>query len=94
MPDDDKVVFQDQVQTIREWASATVGIMLALYEPNLFPDEYDSRCKQIGQLIFERVVGNKGNSKKIVIYDDATLKLMYKRIVEATLRWASEKVYE
>jgi hypothetical protein len=88
---DQSYELQGQIETIRKWGEGTVSIVLALFEKNLSEDKLESKCEEVTDLIRSRVLGNHG---KILVSDDATLKQMYRRMVEATLRWAIEKVLE
>jgi hypothetical protein len=88
---DDSYELQNQIETIRRWGEATVSIVVALFEPNLSEDKLEARCAEVADIIGARVLGNHG---KLLITDDKSLKQMYKRFVEATLRWSMEKVLE
>jgi hypothetical protein len=87
----EELIVQEQISTIKEWSEITVAVILALFESNMTDSQLDAKVPIIGAMIRERVLGNHGH---FPIASDADLKLMYRRIVEATLRWAIEKTLE
>lgn len=88
---DDEREFYNQVETIGEWAKSTVSVVIALYEPHLQEHELDGRVEEASEIIKHRIIGNHGHFE---IRTDDDLKMMYKRVVEATLRWSLEKAFQ